>query len=72
MVLIPDNKEKICKNCRYYNESSFDCICPKFIYTGYDDDIDYEGDEFGYWDCDSYSAGFNVGKKFGCVHFKGK
>lgn len=46
------------------------CDCPKFIETvGVDDD---SADTLNYWDYESYSAGFSVGPKFGCIHYSPK
>ena len=72
MLHLGENMEKICKNCKYYKEKDNSCTCPKFVYMGNGEEIDYEGDEFGYEDCESYAANIAVGKKFGCVHFEEK
>ena len=68
----------ICKTCRYWvqaiNEARIkrdgaytgQCNNPHFIYTG--DGSKIGDDELGYWDTDSYNAGFITGKNFGCIH----
>ena len=59
-----------CKDCKYFEESEDgDHICKndKFVYEDRTSD-----DQLVYWDLDSYRAGFNVGKNFGCIHFESK
>ena len=63
-------KIKRCKNCKYYSAIVNKCSCKKFVYTG--EGAIVASDGVGYWDCESYSAGFNVSKNFGCIHFKEK
>ena len=72
-------KDKICKNCGYFEESldykakddRHNCNCPNFVYTGNNDNGYPLGNKLGYWDYESFSAGFEVGSNFGCIHFKG-
>lgn len=47
-----------------------DCSCPKFVYTGREDNYPRDGLEYCDYEC--YSAGFRTGEDFGCVHFKAK
>ena len=69
---------KICKNCKYFKYTNDgyhptyqgECENSHFTYTGDGENVLEDG--LGYWDYESYSAGFNVGEKFGCVHFKRK
>ena len=74
--------KKTCSNCRwwregnesdkaYHGQDSGDCACPKFRYVGNIEHV-INSDELGYWDTESYSAGFVTGKEFGCVHFQKK
>lgn len=44
------------------------CNNSKFVYTGDGDKTPEDG--LGYWDCESYKAGFQTGENFGCIHFK--
>lgn len=44
------------------------CSCPKVVYTG--DGRRIGKDELAYWDYEGYNAGFNVGPKFGCIHWE--
>jgi hypothetical protein len=70
--------KKICKNCEYfkysddkiYQKHQGECSNPNFIYTGDGGEVAING--LGYWDCESYYAGFDVGEEFGCIHFKEK
>ena len=70
--------KKICKNCEYFKYTNLDfhpkyqgdCSNPNFIYTGDGEEVTING--LGYWDYESYDAGFNVGEEFGCIHFKEK
>lgn len=67
-----------CEGCGFwvYKESSAspkhygDCRCPKFCYEY----PDKEGDTNNllYMDCEGYSAEFETGKDFGCIHWKPK
>jgi hypothetical protein len=69
---------KICKNCEYFKYSNSvihpkyqgECSNPNFIYTGDGEELVING--LGYWDYESYNAGFDVGAEFGCIHFKEK
>lgn len=74
-----------CKNCKYFqhdynNDYSWkekyeynygECRCNKFEYEEtYNYEEKKETDKLLYYDYESYSAGFFVGKDFGCIHFK--
>jgi len=68
-----------CKNCKYYKKPKNDydierdlgkCTSPKFVYECNNNKP--LNDMLAYWDYESYSAGFNVGKNFGCIHFTNK
>jgi hypothetical protein len=73
-------RKKICKHCAYWERYSDafnikyhgphagECSCDKFTYS--DDDSKVSRDGLQYWDYDGYSAGFETGELFGCVHFK--
>lgn len=58
-----------CKDCKFFTRAKkgmeHSCKNPKFVY----EDIE-EDDQLAYWDYESYSAGFNVGENFGCIHFE--
>lgn len=56
----------------YKNENYGSCSCEKFIYgyTNYKDTNNVPTDNFYYEDYESYCADFEVGKDFGCIHFK--
>ena len=60
-----------CKDCKFFTRAKkgmeHSCKNPKFVY----EDIE-EDDQLAYWDYGSYSAGFNVGENFGCIHFEMK
>ena len=68
-----------CKNCKYfqrntepYDNNNFgECSCDKFVYDSYINEKE-ETDKLFYWDYESYSADFNVGENFGCIHFEEK
>ena len=71
--------EKICSNCSHWTreeESAFPegkkymggCESLKFIYTGEGGTAEKDGVE--YWDFDGYSAGFETGESFGCIHWE--
>lgn len=73
-----------CKNCKYFkrnireweNKKYGKCENDKFIYdvclTKKEEKIIEKGDAFLYADYESYSASFEVGKDFGCIHFSNK
>ena len=68
-------KPRTCQNCvnweRINDKSVFgECNCDNFVYTG-KIDPPVKNDILTYWDCECYSAGFETGENFGCVHFKG-
>jgi hypothetical protein len=70
--------EKLCKFCRFWTEYKADyypyhpgiggCNHGNFVYTGQGDETPVNG--LGYWDQDSYRAGFETGSDFGCIHFE--
>ena len=77
--------EKLCKNCKYFKRhensvfsSKFgNCTCSKFIYgSAFEhtekekNDFSEKADELLYEDYEGYSAGFEVGENFGCIHWK--
>ena len=64
-----------CKDCKYYNEmprrhdevNHGRCDSKKFV----ESNNHISGDDaLYYWDYESYSAEFEVGEMFGCIHFK--
>ena len=61
-------RKKVCKNCAFYCLKTQKCSNNKFVYTGEGASMDNDG--LGYWDCESYSASFETGENFGCIHFK--
>jgi len=57
-----------CKTCKYWRRKAYrgTCKCPKFVeYTA---GMLEQNDTLIYWDYEGYSAGFDVGKDFGCIH----
>lgn len=62
-----------CKHCLHWqkDEAGFmgTCSCEKFVEQGTGR---VERDGMEYWDYEGYSAGFNTGKDFGCIHWKQK
>ncbi|NNK92786.1 MAG: hypothetical protein HKP41_00400 [Desulfobacterales bacterium] len=67
---------KICENCKYWAHPKNDhdygvCSSDKFIYQG-DIGKDLPLDLLTYGDYDGYSAFFETGSKFGCIHWVGK
>ena len=63
--------QKICKYCKYFDGAS-GCNSDKFVYVGVFEDAEMSEDGLGYWDYESYAAGFNVGERFGCIHWEEK
>lgn len=75
-------KSKIkCKNCKYFIRNNIDngwgnnkygsCNCDKFVYGGsYEKEKVGQNDRLFYEDFESYSAGFEVGENFGCIHWE--
>lgn len=67
--------EKVCKNCKHYvaprgddkKDDLGECNCNKFFYDN--NELRPLNDKLEYWDYEGYSAGFYVGKNFGCIHF---
>lgn len=62
-----------CKNCEYWIRKQKPdhvgkCHGSKFVYVEYGNETPKDG--LGYWDFDSYKAGFETGEDFGCIHFK--
>jgi len=74
--------QKICKNCRYWEEAKrltqfywrANTITGKM--TGYCSCRKFvygeapDDDGFQYWDSEHYYAGFRTAPEFGCIHFK--
>ena len=62
----PDDFEKT------YHKGYGECSNPEFFYTGdgYPDDCSQAG--LAYGDYEGYSAHFETGPEFGCVHFEEK
>lgn len=68
--------KKICKNCAFFKydrntENKHECLNPHFKYTG-DFYTEPNSDDLSYSDYEGYSASFNVGENFGCIHWKQK
>lgn len=70
-----------CLTCKHWTRRDDsvigDCNCSKFVYTGQTGTLIEEAktigkDGLGYYDLESYSAGFRVGENFGCIHHKNK
>mgnify|MGYP001394991771 CR=1 FL=1 len=63
-----------CQDCIFWKrdgERKFGtCGSEKFVYDA--DESGFQGDELHYWDHESYSASFETGENFGCVHFRPK
>lgn len=67
-----------CGTCRHFSRYTEDldidhhgkhagrCDSDKFIY---DEDTKPPMDGLRYWDYEGYSAGFEVGEHFGCIHW---
>lgn len=51
---------------RYHGEHTGCCNSEKFIYKDMDQKAEKDG--VAYWDYEGYSAGFETGEDFGCVH----
>lgn len=65
---------KTCDKCAHWTPSDSikrpnegTCSSDKFAYIGEDT---IEPDELGYSDYEGYSANFNTGPKFGCIHWQ--
>lgn len=76
-----NRNKKICKNCKYYEKEELynhygNCNNEKFEYNTYWSDTinvpEFPKDKLLYEDYESYSASFNVGEEFGCIHFENK
>jgi hypothetical protein len=68
--------EKICKNCKYFNQDEDDkeigygtCACEKMIYDCACCFEPKEKDLLFYMDYEGYNASIEVGEEFGCIHF---
>jgi hypothetical protein len=76
-------KPVACQNCKHWTRSVVNnngfwwdaktepitngkCDSPKFVYDSQGTPID----GLAYWDSEDYSAGFDTGEWFGCVHFE--
>lgn len=77
--------ERICKNCKYWKrdcdlECYGTCDNPSFEYeSAYcyerhkkEQDKPILKNKLFYMDYESYSAGFETGEEFGCIHFENK
>lgn len=74
---------KTCKNCIFWErykeagdiesrgEHAGICNSAKFIDAN-DSCEKVPKDGLRYWDYEGYSAGFETGENFGCIHWKGK
>ncbi len=72
-------KCKRCRTCKNWarHTQKFDiehhgkhvgiCSSKAFVYTGQSNIINVDG--LGYWDVESYHAGFETGEDFGCIHW---
>ena len=73
-------RNRKCKNCKYYkqnkgkdqNKHFGECNCKRFIYDDWGTDEHKEYNALIYWDYEGYSASFEVGENFGCIHYKEK
>ena len=54
----------------YYGPYAGLCKSDKFVYAGETTITLHDG--LLYWDGEDYSAGFNTGENFGCVHWVAK
>jgi len=54
-----------CKDCQEWDKEKMYCYSDKFVHASDIEDLD---DHFVYWNSESYSAGFNTGPNFGCIH----
>lgn len=69
--------QNLCINCKYWvrNDDNYSnkffgmCSSDKFIYEDSDKN---PKDALVYWDYEGYSAGFETGENFGCIHFTNK
>ena len=68
-----------CKDCKYwvkhdngfYNLGYGSCKSVMFVEgTTGSSPPDIRLDGFYYWDCEGFSAAFETGQNFGCVHWK--
>ena len=65
-----------CKDCRFWEvggamvDAFGHCSCEKFI--EYDGSDAFPRDALIYWDSEGYSAGFETGPDFGCVHARAR
>jgi hypothetical protein len=72
------NRCKNCANFTHYSDSwdveyrgahAGVCRSDKFLYS---DSPQVARDGLRYWDFEGYSAGFEVGEAFGCIHWVAK
>ena len=76
---------KLCKNCKHFKRNNDnihstkygECNCNKFVYgTSFEhsnskyNDFSNKADELLYQDYENYSANFEVGENFGCIHWE--
>lgn len=78
--LVPTEKLGRCATCKhwrryteevdvnYHGKHAGVCNSNSFVY---DDGPQTPKDGLKYWDYEGYSAGFNTGEEFGCVHWEG-
>jgi hypothetical protein len=74
--------KKVCKNCIHWGKNEpyrngkprfgGECDSEKFVYDGMDTYYNKEPDEdmLQYGDFEGYSADFDTGPEFGCIHFE--
>ena len=73
-----------CESCKHWTPRAYksayeseipeggNCTCEKFMYTE-ETELKRPGNDcLVYWDYEGYSAGFETGKDFGCVHWEAK
>jgi hypothetical protein len=63
-----------CKDCKHWERNKDEkyagrCDSEKFVYS---DGNDCQKDGLQYWDYEGYSAGFETGEDFGCIHWEAK
>ena len=62
-------RKKSCGSCRYWTRGKDECyggVCSNDKFVERDDT---PKDGLSYWDYECYSAGFNTGEDFGCIHW---
>lgn len=65
-------RRRVCKSCRFWAREPGKvygkCSSDRMVYVG--GGLDTGANQLGYWDCESYGAGVEVGESFGCVHWE--